>query len=219
MNLSILIIDDHPTQIDGYKSILKYNDAGYEILFDTALNAEKAYKTITNPAKKEAYNIVVIDWSLPPFEEAGVQNGEDLAKLVRKHMPKAKIMVLTSHSEGFLMTGIEKSVNPEALMVKSDFTAHDLLHAFETVVSGGRYRTETVKSNTHRLKDSTEFLDSCNRKIIILLSQGVKTKSLPEQLNLSQSAVEKRKAFIKEYLGIKGNDEDIVKEAKRLGYI
>ena len=63
-------------------------------------------------------------------------------------------------------------------------------------------------------------MDNYNRQIIILLSQGVKTKNLPDLLYLSKSAIDKRKAIIKQLLGIdKGNDEDILKEARKQGLI
>ena len=67
---------------------------------------------------------------------------------------------------------------------------------------------------------SAKTLDSYNRQIIILLSQGVKTKNFHEHINLSTSAIEKRKAVIKDYFGIiKGSDEDILREARKQGLI
>ena len=64
------------------------------------------------------------------------------------------------------------------------------------------------------------YLDNFNRQIITLLAQGIKTKSLPNHKNLSISSIEKRKVQIKDYLSIeKGTDEDIIREAKRLGLI
>jgi DNA-binding NarL/FixJ family response regulator len=53
-----------------------------------------------------------------------------------------------------------------------------------------------------------------------MLSKGIKTKTIQEQLHLSKSAVDKRKVAIKSYLGIdKGNDEDILREARKRGLI
>lgn len=67
---------------------------------------------------------------------------------------------------------------------------------------------------------SVKTLDSYNRQIIMLLSQGVKTKNFHDYINLSTSAIEKRKVVIKDYLGIiKGTDEDILREARKQGLI
>jgi two-component system, NarL family, response regulator NreC len=52
------------------------------------------------------------------------------------------------------------------------------------------------------------------------LAKGVKTKNMPDILHLSQSAIDKRKVILKNILGIeKGNDEDILNEARKQGLI
>ena len=67
---------------------------------------------------------------------------------------------------------------------------------------------------------SKGLLDTIDRLIITLLSQGFRNVTISDKLGLSTSAVEKRKATIKDHLGIiKGTDEDIIKESRRLGYI
>lgn len=60
------------------------------------------------------------------------------------------------------------------------------------------------------------FLDSLNRQIIVLISQGVTTKNIPLYLPLTLSSVHKRKSKIKELLQIgHGNDEDIIRESQK----
>jgi len=217
MQLRILMVDDHPSQIEGYKVILEYNKSGHEIKATTAFTAEAAYNIIVSGA---AFDVIFLDRSLPAFPEKNIFSGEDLAVLAKKHMPNAKIVILTSHAESFLLYNIIKKIHPEGLLVKSDFTAEELLNAFEIILQGEMYYTETVKQSIKELLSTEDYLDSYNRQIITLLSQGVKTKSIPEILNLSQSTVEKRKAHIKEYFQIeRGTDEEIVREAKKRGFI
>ena len=58
------------------------------------------------------------------------------------------------------------------------------------------------------------------RKILFYLSQGVKTKDLCKYINLSQSAIEKRKNQIKNVFELeKSNDEELLKVAEERGYI
>jgi len=105
--------------------------------------------------------------------------------------------------------------------VKSDFQAKELISGFDAIVKGKTYFTQTIVSfqKTWNEKSNLEF-DTYNQQILALLNQGVKTKSLPDLLHLSQSAVDKRKAVIKTILGIdKGNDEDILKAARKKGLI
>jgi len=220
MDVKILMIDDHPSQIEGYKTILSYNNSGSIIQTTTAFNCKKAYDIITNMLNPINFDIIFLDWSMPAYEEKGIKSGEDLAILIKKHLPDAKIVMLTSHSESFLIYNIAKKIQPSGILVKSDFTAQELINAFDFIVSGGIYYSQTVKQSLKDLISSENYLDNSNREIITLLSQGIKTKSIPDYLNLSQSAIEKRKMQIKDYLCIqKGNDEDIIKEAKKRGFI
>lgn len=219
MAMRILMVDDHPTQLDGYKIILAYNNQGIEIDATMAYNCKAAFEIITNPDTL-AFDMVFLDLNLPGYPEELLKSGEDLAYLVKKYFPDAKIIMLTSHSESFVLYNIVKKIKPNAFLVKSDFGGEELLMAFDTVIKNETYYSETVTASIQELLSREEYLDTYNRQIITLLAQGVMTKNLPEHLNLSMSAVEKRKSQIKDYFCIeKGSDEDIVREARKLGFI
>jgi len=216
MKIKVLMVDDHPSMLEGYKIILSYNTMGYDIETTTAYNCEDAFSVLMS----EKFDLVFLDYSLPPFEKENISSGIDLAKIVRKNAPKTKIVILTSHSESIILYDITNAIKPEGLLVKSDFSAEELLIAFEKIVNGGIYKSVTVSQNLNELLSNIGYLDDYNRKIITLLSQGIKTKNIPNYINLSMSAVEKRKIQIRDYFGIKkGNDEDILREAKRTGLL
>ncbi|MGK4566683.1 response regulator [Flavobacterium sp. 3HN19-14] len=218
MQVRILMVDDHPSQIEGYKIILEYNTSGYEIQATTAFTAENAYKIIVSGAD---FDVIFLDRSLPAFAEQNIQSGVDLAVLAKQHIPNAKIVMLTSHAEAFMLYNIVKDIHPAGLLVKSDFSGDELLKAFDLIMSGKLYYSETVKQSIGELLSTEKYLDHLNRRIISLLADGVKTKSMPEMLLLSQSAVEKRKANIRDFLRIKkgSTDEEIVREARKRGFI
>ncbi len=110
--------------------------------------------------------------------------------------------------------------NPNGILVKSDFTSEEFLVAFDVIMKGENYYSTTVLNYKKQLVPGNKIFDSYNRQIIQLLSQGVKTKNIQEVLHLSKSAVDKRKAAIKEMLDIdKGTDEDILREARKRGLI
>lgn len=220
--LKILMIDDHPMIIEGYKSILSFNSLGYQIKTTDALNCKDAYTIISDIKSTEDFDLVFLDLSLPPYEEKGIHSGEDLALLLRKKCRELKIIILTSHAEGFLLYNLKKKINPEGLLVKSDFSAEELLVAFEKIIEGEIYETKTVTEAIEEIANSGKntLLDEINREIIVLLSKGVLTKSLPAHFNLSISTIDKRKAQIREYFLLeKGTDEDIVNEARKHGFI
>ena len=213
------MIDDHPSQIEGYKTILSYNRRGIIIEATACHDCEAAYNLIQSPAAAK-YDLVFLDQNLPAYSPCNIKSGSDLARLIRQKMPKAMLVFLTSHIEAFVLYNIIQQLKPEGLLVKSDFDAEDLLRAFDCILNGGTYHSETVIKRMRSMIAKTEYLDSLNRQIIFFLSRGVKTKNLPEHLHLSLSAIEKRKAQIKDYFCIgAGQDKDIVSVARELGLV
>ena len=219
-DLHILMIDDHPSMIEGYKSILSFNDLGLRITTTPAYNCESAYNIIDKTSVSEAFDFAFVDLSLPPYLEKKIKGGEDLALLIKNKFPDCKIVILTSHAEAFILDAIQKNIAPNGLLVKSDFTADEFLLAFEKIYNNHFYTSRTVVENIAELHEKSAFLDENNRKLITLLAEGVKTKNLPQRMNLSISAIDKRKAQIKYFFKIeKGSDEDIIREAKKHGLI
>ena len=218
MELQVLMVDDHPPIIEGYRSILSFNSFGYILNTTAAHSCEGAYNEIFQA--KYPFDIVFLDLTLPPYPEKNLNSGADLIPIVRKYHPNAKIVILTSHSESIVLFKIIKENNPDGLLVKSDFQSQELIVAFDTVVKGEIYFSETVMNHQKSWGEKNKVMDSYNRQILSLLSQGVKTKNIPDLLHLSKSAIDKRKAILKQLLGIdKGNDEDILKEARKQGLI
>jgi len=220
-HVNILMIDDHPSQIEGYKGILSFNEVGYDIETMACYDCRSAYDVITSGQLSNEFDIIFIDKSMPPYPEKNIASGEDLALLIKMQFPEMKVVIITSYNDAFQLYNIVKKIEPIGLLVKSDFHPDELIEAFDCIMNGGCYYTSTVKMSIDKLLQSQDYLDSKNRQMIMLLSQGVKTKSLPDFLHISLSAVEKRKAFIKDYLclGKKGSDEEIVSEARKRGFI
>ena len=217
-SLQILIVDDHAPIIEGYKSILSYSTS-HTVETTSATSLELAYKIITQEPKPN-FDVVFIDLTLPEYPEKGLLAGDDLIAVVRNYLPDAKVVILTSHSESILFYRILNEDDPDGILIKSDFTSEELLVAFDVIVSGEKYYSSTIVKYKKQLVPANKIFDTYNRQIIQLLSQGIKTKNIQEQLHLSKSAIDKRKANIKDLLGInKGNDEDLIREARKQGLI
>lgn len=217
--LNILIVDDHPTMIEGYKSIFstQYN-MDDEIRITSAYNCESALKVITT--SKANFDLAIIDMILPPFNDENLFSGEDIAILIQKVQPSCKIMMSTSHTEVYVLYNLIKKINPQGVIVKSDFTSDEFLLSLQEVLNGNTYFSNTAKQSIKEINLEVNYLDSYNRRIISLLAKGIKTKNLPLHLNISLSAIDKRKAHIRDVFGIqKGTDEDIIREAKKRGLV
>lgn len=219
MELNVLMVDDHPAIIEGYKAILSFNKLGFDIKTTTAFDCETAYRIIVKE-NQPCFDVVFIDISLPGYPEKKINSGEDLVFLVRKFMPSSKIVILTSHTEKFILHRLLEECEPDGLFLKNDMFAEEFLIAFTAITNGECYQSLTVRNHKFTFPVNEKLLDHYNQQIILFLSKGMQNKTIQEELHLSKSAIDKRKVVIKRYLGIdKGNDEDILREARRLGLI
>lgn len=219
MIVKVLMVDDHQMMIEGYKYVLSLNDK-YTIEATTANDCETAYKVITNPSNQNTFELAFLDYSLPPYLEEKIHSGEDLALLIRKYMPNTKIIILTTHFDAIKLYTIVKKVQPNALVVKSDFEPQQLIEIFNEVMEGNTYYSELVHQRIKERLFSQGLLDSIDRQIIVLISEGFHIKSIATHLNVSDDTIKKRKSKIKDLLGIeRGSDEDILKECRLLGLL
>lgn len=217
-SLKILIVDDHPAMIEGYKSILSLKYPIEQWSITEAYTCESAFSHITS--ENALFDLVFLDLALPPYPQEKIYSGEDLAKLIRKVCHDTKLIMLTSHTEGFILYNLIKKIRPEGVLVKSDFKSDEFLQAFEAILNGDTYYSQSAKKSIKEVGVNNSELDTYDRRIISLLAKGIKTKNLPEHIGISLSAIDKRKAQIKDFFGIqKGNDEDILREAKERGLI
>ncbi|AXT53656.1 DNA-binding response regulator [Aquimarina sp. BL5] len=219
--LKVLMIDDHPMIIEGYKNtLLGENQKEYQIKIDIASNCDDAYDSILKSSKTTPYDMLFVDIKLPPSSDGTITSGEDLAKHAKELLPKAKIIILTMHREDHRIHNILKNINPSGFLIKSDLTSSELLLAFNNIVSGTPYYSATVNNHFRKMMTNNFSLDEKNLKILYHLSRGVKTKNLPNYVSLSLSAIEKRKNQIKEMFSIaKADDQKLLEEARKRGFV
>ncbi|SCY66586.1 transcriptional regulator [Flavobacterium caeni] len=220
MVVKILMIDDHPGMIEGYKAMLALNKQQHSIEITEAYHCEQAYHLITDPNHATFFDLVFLDYSIPPYPEQKIYNGEDLGVLIRKHMPETKIIMLTAHFDTIRLYNVVKKIQPNGLLVKSDYRPPQLIEAFEKVLDGEIYYTPLVTQKIKQPLFAQGLLDSLDREIIVLLAEGFQIKSIASKMNVSEDTIKKRKSKIKDLLNIeKGGDEDILKECRSLGLL
>lgn len=217
---NILIVDDHPFIIEGYKNaITRYNPKEFEFLISQAKDCESAYNIITDP-HTTVFDIAFLDISMPPYEEKGIYNGEDLAKLISEYMPSCKIILLTMYTELLKIKTIIKTINPSGLVIKNDLTFDELLFAFDKVLKGKTYYSESVLKMLNLSEEDTIEIDQFDKQILFHLSKGTKLNDIPQYIPISLGAIERRKINLKELLKVEeGSDVELVREAKNRGLL
>jgi DNA-binding NarL/FixJ family response regulator len=222
MFLTVLIVDDHPMTVDSYINLLSYNDfQKNEPSFIKSYNCEDAYNKINFQQKKNAkIDFALLDINLPPYKEHNIFNGIDLALLIREKFPNCKIVLLTMHSEPLTVDKIIKGIKPEGFISKSDINFELFPIICKKILKGDIFRSNTIIESQRELFKRNINWDNHDNQILTLISQGVKTVNLPDYIPLSMSAIEKRKANIKDQLLMgKGSDKDLIEKAKKLGLL
>ncbi|WDF58199.1 response regulator [Flavobacterium sp. KACC 22758] len=222
MSLNVLVVDDHPMTVDSYINLL--SDAEFQTTkpnFITSYNCEDAYNKITLMSKQDKnIDFALLDINLPPYKKLNISNGIDLALLVRGKFKNCKIVLLTMHSEPLTVDKIIKSVRPEGFISKSDIN-FELFPVFcKRILNGEILQSKAIIESQRDLFKKNINWDNHDNQILLLISQGVKTVNLPDYIPLSMSAIEKRKASIKDQLlKEKGSDKDLIEKAKKLGLL
>ncbi|WP_299399041.1 response regulator [uncultured Gelidibacter sp.] len=220
-HIHILMVDDHPIIIEGYENTLMATKQGDQVLqIETANDCDTAYELLQRASNEKPYDICFFDISLPSSSNGKFNSGEDLAKLTRDIMPNAKVVILTMFNESYRVHNIIKEINPDGFLIKSDMTSSELAEAFQHILTSPPYYSNTVSNYLKKSISADIYVDDINRKILHLLSQGIRTITLREHINLSMSAIEKRKRQLKLLFSVEdGKDETLIEEARKKGFV
>nr|WP_315221834.1 response regulator [uncultured Flavobacterium sp.] len=222
MNLNILIVDDHPMTVDSYVNLLS-DDQFQENTpnFIKSYNCEDAYnKIILNLKQNINIDVALLDINLPPYKQLNINDGIDLAFLLKEKFTKCKIVLLTMRSEPLTVDKIIKGIRPEGFISKNDINFESFPVICKNIIDGEIFRSSTIVESQRELFKKNINWDHHDNQILILISQGVKTVNLTDYIPLSMSAIEKRKANIKDQLlRGKGSDKDLIEKAKTLGLL
>ncbi|MCB0448019.1 MAG: response regulator transcription factor [Gelidibacter sp.] len=219
--IRILMVDDHPIIIEGYQNTLMATKRDDQtLIIDTANDCDTANLLMQKSVKEIPYDVLFFDIRLPGSKDGKIGSGEDLGIIAKDILPNAKIIILTMFNESYRIHNIIKNVDPDGFLIKSDLTSSELAEAFQHILVSPPYYSSTVNSFLNKLVTNDIHIDEHNRKILYLLSQGIKTRSLTEHIDLSMSAIEKRKKQMKLLFSIEdGKDETLISEARKKGFL
>ena len=215
---NILIVDDHPFIIQGYKNaITRYKPHLYEYVIFEAKDCESAYHLITSSVID--FDIAFLDISMPSYEAMNLFSGEDVARLLLDKMPQAKVIMLTMFTEFLKLKTLIATINPKGLVIKNDLTFDELLIAFGAVLKDEQYYSQSIQSMLASHDDAVE-LDFFDKEILIHLSKGINDEDMLKFIPITLNALQVRKLNLKKILEIEGeNDAQLLQTAKNKGLV
>lgn len=217
---NILIVDDHPFIIDGYKNVIeRYNPKEYQFYFSQAKDCQSGYNMITNP-HSPIFDVAFLDISMPIYEEKGIYSGEDLAILLHEYMPNCKIILLTMYTELLKIKNIIEAINPSGLVIKNDLTFDEMLFGFDKVLKNEIYYSQSIQKMMDQANLKPIEIDLFDKQILFHLSKGTKTTEMTQYIPIALGAIERRKLKLKDILDVvEGSDIDLVRVAKDRGLL
>jgi two-component system nitrate/nitrite response regulator NarL len=202
--MNILIVDDHLMTIEGYIALLKKEIPVFTPF--KALNCEEAYHIINSAS---VLDWAIIDYQIPGFEEKDLNNGIDIALLIKRHHPKCKVIMITAYQEAVIVYDIHRKAQPNALIIKNNISYTTFKECFD---SENRYLSTTAQKAIGIINSNEELFNEVNREILLYLKQGYKLDEIGDALSFSESTIQKRIAKLKELLNAK-DISSLIKEA------
>ena len=218
---NILIVDDHPLNVDSYMAILSGIESNCRANYLLAYDCKEAYNILLKINRNsETIDFAFVDISLPPFEEKNILSGSDLALEIRTLFPPCKIIIISMHKEPLWVNQIYNKINPEGFIAKNDINYKLFSEMFQRIDKSEIYFSPSIIHAQKVLIKNNINWDNHDTKILQLIEKGIKTINLPKFIPLSLSAIEKRKANIKKQLIMDcGSDKELIDIAKKLGIL
>lgn len=194
--ISILLVDDHKLIRDSWSFILN-SDSRFNVIGETS-NASDAVEI----AKERKPAIVLMDINMTPI------NGFEGTKLIRKYSPGSKIIGISMHS----MPAYARRMLQMGAMgyVTKNSSKDELLTAIVEVNNGKKYICDEVKTILAQQELEEEggqpdmnVLSRREIDIVKLIKEGLSSKEIAQQLDISLKTVEVHRYNILKKLNLK----------------
>ena len=208
-NIRVLLADDHKLFRQGLKALMDMED-GISIIGE-AVDGEQAI-ALTDELKPD---VLVLDIQMP-----GINGIKAAAKILATN-PEVKILALSRHSERRYISEMFR-VGASGYILK-DTAIEELMKAIETVVDGHIYCSSdlvgvVMQEFKGRLKGEKKSLTEREIQVLKFIAEGLQTKEIANQMNLSIKTISTYRQRIMTKLDIH-NVVDLTKYAIKHGLI
>lgn len=198
MTKRVLIVDDHRLVRTGLRMIVEQMDT-YEVVAEAADGREAV-----SLARKLMPDVVLIDLGMP------VLNGLEAIPLIRRHVPAARVLVLSMHTTE---QHVAAALRAGAVgYVVKDAAVDELADALAAAIDGGFFVSRQVAGHVLKafvappeasgIDQGIGCLTQRQREVLQLIAEGYSTRDIARTLFISVKTVETHRAEIMRRLDI-----------------
>jgi len=193
--IRLLVVDDHPVVRKGISSCLAQHEH-LQIIGEATDGQEALHK-----ARELLPDVVLMDIDLPKL------NGLAVTEMLRKELPRIKVLILSMHSNTDYVLRIVHS-GARGYVLKNT-GADEIAHAIDTVVSGEAFFSpevaraalnQFVRGNGNNANASV--LTAREREVLIHIAEGLSNKEIAAKLGVGVRTVETHRERIMRKLNI-----------------
>jgi len=207
----VLIAEDHESiSISVQKTLSDFNIAHNKC--DYAYYCDDALSRIKKAIRQEQpYDLLITDLSFNEDVPQLISGGSELIKTVKQIQPDLKILVFSVENRSVIANSLIRDLDIDAFVPKGRQDIKDLKNAIEAIANNKKY----VSNNLKKASEEERYFNftSLDKKIILLLSEGIPQKDIPVYLKKenikpsSLSTVEKHLSEMKTALNISKNEQ------------
>jgi two-component system nitrate/nitrite response regulator NarL len=193
----VLLVDDYPIVLSGLRNTLSSHPQ-FKIVGEASDGTEAIRR-----AKETNPNVVLMDITLPGL------NGIEATRVLRKEVPKAKVLALTMHDDREYILEIIRA-GAKGYVLK-DTSPSELIRAIVTVYNGDSYFSPTISRIVlNELEARPEKkklipisgLTPREEEVLRLIAEGHRNKEIAKRLSVSVRTVETHREHIMRKLDI-----------------
>lgn len=189
--IRVLVVDDHQLFADGMATLLGTEEDITVVGQGNSIPEAIDLATQTRP------DVVLLDWNLPGG------TGADVTRSIRQQMPETKVVILTSETDGSVLTEALEAGCSGLLSKHGELedTVEAVRAAYLGEVTIPLPRLSTVLARGSRTTPPTD-LTKRELEILGLLAEGLSNAAIAEQLFISVNTVRNHVQRILEKLGV-----------------
>jgi DNA-binding NarL/FixJ family response regulator len=204
--IKVLLVDDHQVVREGLRRIVQM-DEGIEVVGEAKSGEEAVIK-----AASLRPNVVVMDLKMPGMD------GIAATREIKRQLPEVNVLVLTLYAEDFIKQAIEAGASGYLL---KDSDTDQITSAIHQVYNGlspiALSITRDLVMEFAKISKSYRAHLLTNRQVEVLklISEGVSSREIGEQLFISPSTVKREIRHIFNKLGVSDRSHAVSQAIKR----